>query len=180
MKPEWVIPLSAAYLYFITILLELGFFDYFGVPPAFLDASLVSNVLLVHFFLGSITFLSLLGLVIISISTFLQKTFNSFSSSWVSLNRIIFWILISLAAILAYSSINIGELIARNTTKFYVPESGCVSQQPVGEWLIIGSSNGAAILIDAEGHKQHGGFIVKNLAEMHCKIQLQQHDNIEN
>jgi hypothetical protein len=165
------------YIYAVTILTHFGYMSYFGIPSSFLGASIQENVL--HFFFLSQVGIGLIVLIKwwvwififpIAIILILNYFFNSRFNLAVNL------ILIAILGFFLWKSSDFGAFLAANTSNFYTLSSECPAVGSDKLYIIpIGSDTNAVLIpIDENSKKMKDGFLIKNMAELSCKIEMRE------
>jgi hypothetical protein len=170
MNKFWNIPIITVYLYAVAILTQHGFNSYFNIPSNFIEFSIKENI--VYFFqlfqlalaiVGVMKFwmwiVVLVGAIVIAILCFFDYVYEIIFTS----------ILIGGALVGSYY---FGNFLAINTSTFYVPLSDCqlIGQ---GKYIIPVFYDSKAILVSIdENNKLGNGFMVKEMSDLSCKIEL--------
>lgn len=171
MKKLWSIPLITVYLYIATVLTTVGYFDYFGVPSYFVEASIQSNV--IYFFsllnLTSAIFSAMRWwtlLIVIVVAIFIFLFYHS--ARW---RR---WLVTAVGTLILcwalFHSFSFGKTLARYNTTYLVPATGCASFGTSTQYIGMGAFEGKEIFIpvDPATRKLQGGFMLKDLSEASC------------
>jgi hypothetical protein len=173
-KLFWSIPAIAVYFYAATILTEYGFISYFNIPSNFISASLSDNIIFFYqFFIATADLADAMKwyiwlTIVIVISAIIALCY--FSELWKGLVTTIGTILLFFYL---GSFFMLGHIIAVNTTNFVVPSASC---PPIGQSAayivpIIGNGEAVIVPIDAS-NTMTGGFLVKNLADLDCELEI--------
>lgn len=170
----WRIPAIAVYFYIATVLVEYGYAVYFNIPPNFLDSSLSDNII---FFFQLVTLsqyaagqLGLLAWIVVIVV---------FGGVWFIYHSNKFWrfIIGSVGTVLFFlillGSYSFGKLIASTSTSFWIPSSDCQSIGKDNKYIVPQFFQSQAIFIPIDqNNKMVGGFIVKTLADLNCKLEF--------
>ena len=178
MKKLWSLPAVTICLYTVTILTQYGYNSYFNIPSNFIESSIKWNI--IYFFqlfqfgteiAGLMGFWMWIVLVLLS----LLFVFLFF------LNKIWRVVLVILTTILLFyiigpGSYKFGFLLAKSTSTYYVPVNQCFTQGNNNAFIIPSFYESKAILIpiDLETKKMSGGFIVREIQELQCPIDLKE------
>lgn len=175
MKNLWNIPVLSVYFYAVTILTQYGYNSYFGIPSNFIEASIKENI--IYFFqllqiaseVAGIMGWWMWIVIILAVCVVLYLSNHRYQ-----------WVVSSLGAILLgvllWGSYNFGELIAANTTNFYVLPSKCASINGDGSYIIPSFYDGKAILvsIDRDNKRTEGGFLIRNISDLLCEMKQEE------
>ena len=177
MKGFWTIPVLAAYIYAITILGFAGFYLYFGIPIDYLEASLVANTvyvhMLLHAFWSAFALITPIGWLVIGATSLFILVGSYFY--FFKANKAVSWLFITAALLFAWQSVEFGENIARSVTGFYVPAEGCISGVKDERYIIPAFYQGKAILVPIDlDNKMTGGFLIRDPAELDCKLKFEE------
>lgn len=173
----WSIPLISVYLYAVTILTQYGFNSYFNIPPNFIEASIQGNT--VYFYQLFQLALAVIGLMkfwmwaVLAIGFLMIVLLHIFELRY---EIFLYPILILVIGGVLFGSYNFGNFIAASTESFYVLSSDCPSAGRDGNYIIPIFYEGKAILVPIDGttKKLQNGFIVKEMSELACKIELKE------
>jgi hypothetical protein len=177
MSRFWTIPVLAVYVYAVTVLTYAGYSTYFGVPADFVQASIASNALFASFMLHALVN----SFLVMSWKGWLVLTFYTtifLGCSYVFLFRpmkALSALLVIPALWFAWQSLSFGEALAKGNVYFYMPEKGCVTGFDANQKLIAPAfydSNAIFVPID-DSNKMTGGFMMKDLTQLPCKLTLQ-------
>lgn len=164
----WNIPILGVFLYVLTIVSQLGFNSYFGIPQSFIEASLRANIL--YFFvlfkefqivapdLTWTTWASLVFIVGAIVAVFFLS--KRFKKSMLLVSFII-------ALMFVNTFFKFGVSRAASQTNFLVPSSECADSL----YIIPIIYDGRAVMIPiSENNKLKEGFVVRDIAGMACKL----------
>lgn len=165
-----------AYIYSITILTYYGYVSFFNIPSSFVSASIQGNVIYLFFLFGILKAVTgLMAWWMWVIFGFLMAiiAFIYYCNTWYSL---IIKLLIAVPFILfLISSYNFGGFLAANSKNFYILSSDCQSVGSDNSYIIPAMSETEAVLIPIdENKKMKGGFLIKNMAELSCKMEMRE------
>lgn len=163
----------------MTALNQYGFLGYFNVPSNFVNTSLTNNIIFFFqiFQVGKVL-ASSLGVMTCAL---LFMTF----ATWVIAILGLYWsskkMKIGLevaAAILClvglWSFYNLGISSAENQETFFIAKSECILKEKDAstDFAAVGYYGGSAILVPYEPktQKMKGGFMIRDLATMPCKL----------
>jgi hypothetical protein len=159
----WSIPALAIYAYVITVLFQFGFLSYFNIPSNFVEASLRSNIF--YFYLLSVS---------------LADIFKSIGWWWLLLGPILafsvhfykryaIYAVTIVLVVFAIVSVSWGLFFGAHASSFLVPSENCLGDNI--EYIIPGVYNEEVILVPIDqDRKMIGGFLVKNISELACKL----------
>jgi hypothetical protein len=173
-KLLWSIPAIALYFYTATILTEYGFISYFNIPSNFISASLSNNIIFFYqFFIASADLAGAtkwyVWLIVFVVSAVIMAICY-FSKLW----KGIFTTVATIGVILYLGSFyTLGKVIAINTTSFIVPSASC---PPIGQdssYIVPVIGNSEAVLVPINSsNTMTGGFLIKNLSDLNCKLEI--------
>ena len=172
MKKLWSIPIITVYLYAVTILTQWGYYSFFSIPSDFVEASIKDNI--VYFFTlfkvaeevaGVLKWYVWAMLIFTILIVGFVYTFNY------TYKRLITALGTLILIFFLINSYNFGNALAKNSILFLVPDVGC-SGISNGPYIIPGISNNQVILVPIDkNNKMLGGFIVKNIPDLGCKLE---------
>lgn len=157
-----------------TILFQFGFNSYFNVPLSVIDSSIAYKVIFAFYLFKLSALLALkiwwvLGLAVIFI--YIVFAILNFEH-WLRIVPII------LVIVFLFFCPQMGEYLAKHSEYFYVVNDDCRAVDK-DKYVILNFYDDKAILIsvgeDAEkvgSKKMAGGFLIKNVSEMGCDIEL--------
>lgn len=162
------------WLYVTNIITQYGFLSYFKVPPNFIDISLTSNVVfyyqiieLMQAIFGAIT---LPLWIIIGVCVLFLIYFWASNRFWAKTIEIVGTVILG---ILILGSFHFGHFLAVNGSTFDVPDTtGCISVGADTSFVVIAYKSTQAILvpIDETTRKMTGGYIVREVSQIPCKL----------
>ncbi len=173
-KLFWSIPGLTIYAYATNILIQHGFYSYFGIPSDFINASITTNIInyfglfqLVKATMGLIVWWMWFILVpIILVLVFLYYMDSRYQKIIVTFGTLVLIFFL-------YTSFNFGIQLAKGSEFFYAPISNCISKDGT-EYVIPGFYQDKAILVSIDpNNKMRGGFIVRDLAQISCELNFQ-------
>ncbi len=174
-KIFWTIPSLAIYLYAITILTQFGFGSYFGIPSAFVEASITANT--VYFYILAQAMVKLViaikwwWILIVFISYWILKVFDENQIKYVAM----IFMLISI-----YFFVSFGNLLASTQTNFLTLPNGCLDGNSSQRYVVPVVYQGEGIIVPIdENNKMSGGFIVKDLSELNCRLKHEEVGSIK-
>lgn len=169
----WSIPALAVYCYIATVLTEYGYASYFNIPANFVSASLSDNI--IYFFqlftagkyeIGLMrwwAWLSLIGIIIFIAALYYSHSF--WRKIFGFAGTVIFLLLLT-------GFYNFGNRIAANTTAFWVPSVSCAPIGSDSRYIIPALNESQAVFVPIDqDNKMTGGFLVKNTADLNCKLE---------
>ena len=178
----WSIPALAVYFYTATVLTEYGYASYFKIPANFISASLSDNI--IYFFqlftagkygIGLIRWYTwlILGLIIVFIA-FLYYSHHLWKKFFTLAGVIIFFLLLG-------GFFHFGEKLAANNAEFWVPASDCPPIGSDARYIIPSLNENVAVFVPIDqNNKMTGGFLVKNIADLPCKLEYKNIGKITN
>jgi hypothetical protein len=179
----WSIPVITAYLYATTILTQYGYNSYFNIPPSFIEASIRANV--IYYFqlftiIGEVAGLfkwwqwsiTIGAIIIVVMACYVESIYRN----------IVFIIGIFFLFLTLWGSVSIGSFLAKNIPTFLVPSSTCYGIGEDKSYIIpvIYDNDAILIPIDTSTLKMTGGFIVKDIPTMSCKLEYKNVGLIKN
>lgn len=182
MNKLWSIPVISLYLYVTTILTQYGFNSYFDIPYSFIEVSIRENI--IYFFQLFQLASNVIGLMgwwmwfLVPLTLlFMFLSYNTLTQKIVSLVIIIFFI------VFLWNSYNFGNTIASSMTDFYSIPENCLEDIGNSEdslYIIPVFQNDKAVIIplNKNDNKIQGGFIVKDLSDINCKIEKKEIGNV--
>jgi hypothetical protein len=169
----WGIPAIALYFYSATVLTEYGYTSYFNIPSSFISASLSDNI--IYFFQLFTVGKYEMGLMrwwawIIVLFALVFILFLYYSHD--------FWrVLISVVGTVVFLLVlggfyDFGKVVAASDATFWVTSASCPPIGSDARYVVPTSFGGQAVFIPIDqGNKMTGGFFVKNLADLPCKLE---------
>lgn len=164
----------SVYFYAVTILVQYGYNSYFNIPSSFIGVSLGDNVIFFYHVFQIATVIAGLmkwwmWFVVICATAIITAIY--LVNSWY--NIILDFAAVLILSALLWGSVGFGSLLAANTTNFGVLSSNCSAIGSDNFYIIPVISETKAVLIpvDAETKKMKGGFMVKELSGLPCKIE---------
>lgn len=176
MKKLLSIPVVGAYLYGITTITQYGYNSFFYIPGNFVETSIRANI--IYFFqlfklaegiAGLMRWWMWAILVLLTLTVVLLYFFHHI------LAKVIVFLTVFLLVVILVKSYNFGAFIASNTSDFLTLEQSC-SFAEQGQILIapvIYDTKAILVPIDKITKKLSGGFQVKEISELNCKLETQ-------
>jgi hypothetical protein len=169
----WSIPALAVYFYTATVLTEYGYASYFKIPTNFISTSLSDNI--IYFFqlftavkyqIGFIKWWAWLILVfVILFIAFLYYSHYLWKKTLTLTGVVIFFLLLG-------GFFHFGGKLAANNAEFWIPASDCPPIGSDSRYIIPGFNESVAVFVPIDqNNKIIGGFLVKNLTELPCKLE---------
>ena len=177
MNKIWSLPILSVYFYAVTILTQYGYNSYFNIPSSFIGASIGDNVVyFFHLFQVAAVVAGLMSwwMWIVAISAIAIITVIYFFDSWY--NIFLDLIAVLIMGMFLWGSYGFGGLLASSVTNFRVLSSDCPQIGSDNFYIIpvISETKAVLIPIDVETKKMKGGFMVRDLSGLTCKIVSQE------
>lgn len=173
----WSIPGITVYLYATSVLIQYGFNAYFGIPADFINASITTNIInyfglfqlakgiagVMGWWMWFILIISILIIGFLCIVDSRNQKFFTGIGRFIGTCLLLYFL---------YISFSFGMLLAKNTADFLVPSPTCLSIANETQYIVPGFYNEKAILvpINPKTHKMTGGFILRDLSQLPCKL----------
>jgi len=174
MSRLWSLPVLTVYFYTATVLTQLGFVSFFGIPSNFVEASIKQNILN-FYILFQLTFaifdmmrwwMIIAVMLVVAIVLFLSR-YNSRYKFVLSIFGS------GILILLLWGSYVFGGLIASNSNNFFVPSDDCILAGTSTKYIIPAFYDTKAILVpyDQNSHKILSGFMLKETSDLSCLLQ---------
>jgi hypothetical protein len=166
------IPIAAIYLYTATVWTQFGYDSYFGIPSNYIGYSIRENILFsyvmwlsIEYFMATIHWYGWALIFILGTLAYWSPT----------LRKIILWIFAAFLLVSLFNFVKLGDMIARNKTDFFTIASECNTLGTTTKYVIPELHDSDALLVPYTTDENHhnkliGGFVVKNLSELNCRI----------
>jgi len=171
MSKLWTIPAATIYIYALTILTQYGATSYFNIPANFISISPTENTIYAYnLFKLALEFIPLIKwwewVIVVIVFCFALFYFRI-------LGKILISTITILLILFLYNAVNFGEFLAENQTNFLTLSPECSSLGKGETYIIPVIDNGKAILIpiDENSKKIGNSFLVKDVAELSCKLE---------
>lgn len=170
------LPIIGIYLYGITTITQYGFNAYFNIPKNFIETSIRANIL--YFFELFKLAQGVAGLmrwwmwvVLILLALFFALLYFSHHI----LAKLIIGLTVILLIVILVKSYNFGAFIAANTPDFPTLEQDCLDSDKDKIFIVPVIYDTKAILVPIykDTKKMAGGFQVKEISELGCKLETQ-------
>lgn len=168
----WSIPAIALYFYTATVLTEYGYASYFNIPSNYISASLSDNIIYFYqllmagqYAIGLVKWWLWIVLALIAIFIALLYFSNDFWRNYITLvGTVIFFLIL----IWFY---NLGKGLGGVNATFWMPSASCPPIGTDSRYIVPISlgSDGIFIPINAS-NTMTGGFLVKDLTTLNCKL----------
>lgn len=176
MKKLLSLPIIGIYLYGITTITQYGFNAYFSIPKNFIETSIRANIL--YFFelfklaqgvAGLMRWWMWAVLLLLALFFILLYFYHHIFA------KLIIGLTVILLIVILVKSYNFGAFIAANTPDFLTLEQGCQNsdQDKIFIAPVLYDTQAVLVPIDKNTKKLSGGFQVKEVSELGCKLETQ-------
>jgi hypothetical protein len=173
MKKFWTLPILAIYMYCLTILTQYGFLAYFNIPSSFIEVSIRDNAIYAYSLFEAIKSLIwivqwwqwLIAALLFTAGSIFLHNFGKIILAGVTILMIIF----------LANAVRFGNALAQNQTNFLIMAPDCPPINGSRDYIVPSIYQGNAILVPVDKDmKIQGGFLLKAVSEMSCKLESKQ------
>ncbi len=163
----WSIPVLAVYSYVVTILFDFGYQIYFGVPAYFIQSSVTGNTIFFYILVQSIRQIIInLGwwwLLFLPILGALVFYFQKHIVTLVTVFLIIF----------AMLAVNFGMSIAQTADTFLMMSDTCPPLGSDPKYILVSIHENEAVFVPIDNeNRMVGGFLIKDVTQLSCKLEF--------